>query len=80
MTEIERPFLAAKGFNTNSVQCLPLYYVIISKVHVFFFTCTISHVHRLAQFVIFNPWKVPELNSLFSKFFCFITWFVISPD
>ena len=23
MTKIERPFLAAKGFNTNLVQCLP---------------------------------------------------------
>ena len=21
-----------------------------------------------------------ELNSLFSRFFCYITWFVISPD
>ena len=32
MTEIERSFLAAKGFNTNLVQYLPLYYV-ISNVH-----------------------------------------------
>ena len=46
MTKIDRPFLAAKGFNTNSVQCLPLYYVIISKVHVCSFMCTISHMHR----------------------------------
>ena len=48
MTKIERPFLAAKGFNTNSVQCLPLYYAFISKVHVCSFTFTISHVHRRA--------------------------------
>ena len=48
MTEIERSFLAAKGFNTNLVQCLPLYYVIISKVHVCSFMCTISHVHKHA--------------------------------
>ena len=30
-TEIERLFLAAKGFNTNLVQFLLLYHVIISK-------------------------------------------------
>ena len=46
MTEIERSFLAAMVFNTNSVQCLPLYCVIISKVHVCSFMCTISHMHR----------------------------------
>ena len=48
MTEIERPFLAAQGFNTNLVQCLPPYFVIISNVHVCSFTCTISHVHTRA--------------------------------
>ena len=32
MSEIERPLLAPKGFNTNLVQCLPLYYAIISNV------------------------------------------------
>ena len=47
MTEIERPFLAVKGFNANLLQCLPPYYV-ISNVHVCFFMCTISHVHRHA--------------------------------
>ena len=46
MTEIERPFLVSKGSNTNLVQCLPLYYVIISNVHSCSFTCTIFHVHR----------------------------------
>ena len=46
MTEIEKLFLAAKGFNNNLVQCLPLYYVIISNVHVCSFMSTISHVHR----------------------------------
>ena len=34
MTEIERPFLAAKVSNTNLVQFLPLYHVIISNVHI----------------------------------------------
>ena len=48
MTEIEGPFLAAKGFNTNLVQYLPPFYVIISNVHVCSLTCTISHVHRRA--------------------------------
>ena len=48
MTKIERLFLFAQGFNTNLVQCLPLYYVIISNVHVCSFTCRISHVHRHA--------------------------------
>ena len=45
MTEIERLFLAAKGFNINLVHLLPLYHVIISNVHNCSFTCTISHVH-----------------------------------
>ena len=48
MTEIERPFLAAKGSNTNLVLFLPPYYVIISNVHVCSFTCTISCVHGRA--------------------------------
>ena len=50
--ERERPFLAAKGFNTNLVRSLPSYHVIINKVHVFPFTCTISHVHRLAPTMV----------------------------
>ena len=48
MTETGRPFLTAKGFNTNLVQCLPPYYVIVSNVHVCSFTGTISHMHRRA--------------------------------
>ena len=48
MTEIERVFLAAKGFATNLVQCLPPYYVIISTVHICPFTCTTFHAHRRA--------------------------------
>ena len=46
-TEIERPFLATKGFNTNLVQFLLLYHVIINNVHISF-SCTISHVHKHA--------------------------------
>ena len=36
-----------------------------------------STSHALIKFVIFNPvFKSPvELNRLFSKFFCYITWF-----
>ena len=44
-TEIEKPFLAAKGFKTNLVQFQSLYHVIISNVHVCSFASTISHVH-----------------------------------
>ena len=40
---IERPFLAAQSFNTNLVQCLPPYFVIIINMHVCSFMCTISH-------------------------------------
>ena len=38
MTKIERLLLAPMGFNSNLVQFLPLYYVIISNVHVCSFT------------------------------------------
>ena len=40
-----RLFLADKSFNTNLVQFLLLYHVVISNVLVCSFTCTISHVH-----------------------------------
>ena len=61
MTKIERPFLAAKGFNTSLVQCLPLYYV-VSTVHVCSFTCRISHVHRHAAKMVLRA-----LNFLYEK-------------
>ena len=54
MTEIERPFLAAKGSNTNLVQCLLPYYVIISNVHACSFTGTISYVHRHAPKMVLH--------------------------
>ena len=54
MTKIERLLLAAKSFNTNLVQCLPPYYVIVSNVHVCFFTCRISHVHRCAPKMVLS--------------------------
>ena len=37
-------FLAAKGFNTNLVQFLLLYHVIVSNMHVYSFVCTDVHV------------------------------------
>ena len=58
MTEIERPFLAAKGFNTNLVQCLPPYFVIISNMHVCSLTYTISHLHRCAPKTILRARKL----------------------
>ena len=37
----------------------------------------VMHIALTVQFVIFKPWIVPwNLNSLFSKFFCYITRFV----
>lgn len=42
MTEIERLFLAAYGFNTNLVDFLPPYNVIISNVRICSFTGLIS--------------------------------------
>ena len=62
MTKIERLLLAAKGFNTNLVQCLPSYYVIVSNVHVYFFTCRISHMHRHAPKTV-----LPALNFVYKK-------------
>ena len=62
MTEIERPFLAAKGFNTNLVQCLPPYYVIVSNVHVCYFTYRISRVHRRAHKTVLHA-----LNFVYEK-------------
>ena len=46
--EIDRPFLAAKGFNTNLVQFLNFYLHIMlffRNVHVCSFTWTITDVH-----------------------------------
>ena len=40
-TEIERPFLAAQGFNTNLAHILPPYHVIISNMHI----CSPMDVH-----------------------------------
>ena len=62
MTKIERPFLAAKGFNTNLVQCLPLYYVIASNVYVCSFTCRIAHVHRRVPKMVLHA-----LNFVYEK-------------
>ena len=48
-TERERLFLAAKGFNNNLVQFLPLYHV-ISNVCICSFMCTrIPYVHGHAS-------------------------------
>ena len=62
MTKIERPFLAAKGFNTNLLQCLPLYCIIVSNVHVCSFACRISHVHKRAPKTV-----LPALNFVYEK-------------
>ena len=54
MTEIERLLLAAKGFNTNLVQCLPPYYVIVRNAHIFSIMCRISHVNRHAPKMVLH--------------------------
>ena len=57
-TEIERSFLAAKGFNTNLVQFLPLHHVIISNVHVYSFMGTIFHIHVQAPKMVLHAWNL----------------------
>ena len=52
-TEIERLFLAAKGFNTNLVQFLLPYHFIISNVDICSFMCAIFHMHgRVPEMVL----------------------------
>ena len=58
MTEIKRPFLAARGFNTNLVQCVPPYFVTISNMHVRSLTRTISHLHRRAPKTVLHARKL----------------------
>ena len=47
-SEIERPCLAAMGFNTNLVHFLPPHHIILINVHGCSFTGAISHVHKHA--------------------------------
>ena len=73
MTEIKRPFLAAKAFNANLVQCLPPHYVIISNRHICSFTCRISHIHRCAPKTVLHA-----LNLVCEKFVTYegLLWFL----
>ena len=73
MTEIERLFLAAQSFNTNLVQCLPPYFVIISNMHVCCFMCTISHVHMHAPKMVLHT-----QNLLYKKIMIYedLLWFL----
>ena len=57
-TGIERPFLAAKGFNTNLAHFLPPYRVIISNAHVRSFTGTVSHVQGRAPKTILRAQNI----------------------
>ena len=67
MTKIEGPFLAAKVFNTNLIQCLPRYYVIVSNVYVCSFTCRISYVLRRAPSRT-NSWSMVSILDLLHCF------------
>ena len=66
-TEIERPFLAGKGFNTNLVQFLLPYHVIISNVHVCSFACTISHLHGRAPKTVLRARNLVRQNRFIIK-------------
>ena len=54
IAEIEGPFFAGKGLNTNLVHFVPLYHVIMSNVHIYYFTGTISNVHGCAPKTILH--------------------------
>ena len=64
--------LTTFSFNYFEV-CLPLSFgFFVGKCYLLPFLLTVCNIQSM---------KTPvELNSLLSKFFCFITWFVISPD
>ena len=62
-TEIEKPLLAAKGFNANLVKFLPPYDVIISFLYVCYCTCKISHVKGRAPKTVLRA-----RNLVYEKF------------
>ena len=62
-TEKERLYLAPKGFNTNSVQLLPLYHDIISNIHVCCFACMDVHLKWFCMHEIFL-WKIIIYENL----------------
>ena len=64
LTEIEKPFLVAKGFNTNLVQFLLTYHVIISNVHMCYFMYMISHVHGHAPKTVLWAQKIVTYDGL----------------
>ena len=71
-------FLAEFDLETKTDDTIVSYNTIsISFLRHIWKRCTCFGV----QFVIFENLKSPvKLNSLLSKFFCYITWFTISPD
>ena len=58
---------SCQRFYTNLVQFLPQYHVIISKVHVYSFACTISHVHRRAPKTALRAIKIIIYEGLTNK-------------
>ena len=66
-TEIERPLLAVKGFNTNLLHVLLMCHVIISNVHVCSFTGTISHVHGCEHKTVLRAWNLEYEKLWFMK-------------
>ena len=49
------------------MQFLPLYHVIISNMHVYSFTCMISHMHGHAPKTILHAWKIIIHEGLFNE-------------
>ena len=85
-------FLTPRGFwylETIQRVILLKHSLLSDFVHICMFSCHLhyqkvnifSSTNRLHTVCNFQSMKTPvELNSLLSKFFCYITWFVISPD
>ena len=63
MTETERSFLATKSFNTNLVHVLPLYYVLISNLHV----CPLPGFSLLGWVVGDSPPPPPTAENLLTS-------------
>ena len=51
---MERPFLGAKGFNTNLVHFLWLYHVFSNNLHLCSFMGMIFHMHRCASKMVLH--------------------------
>ena len=66
MTQLEKPFLAAKSCITNLVQFLPPSKVIISNVHrTEFHVQNIITYEGLAIYAVYSMWIIIYFNPIF---------------